>query len=642
MKPRELVVLLHGVGGTAASWRGISDALLPDYEVLAPNLVRAAEPTNVAMLADDVAEAIARSGHTRAHIVGHSLGGAVALELFRRHRRRVASLGVISGWAQVAPVDYRPLLSRIDVPLLLIGGALDQLTPVDPVLTSIRAGVPSARLVNVPAAGHQVYVDEPDLVVHALRTHLRGATYPGKSHGDGLLPVDGDGEAAWWRLVSQRGVRVVAATRPVGETPAGITIFPVETPGAFAVADGYARVARRPIVVWTESGAGLTDGIAAAKQAHTPVIVGVNAPVAAGKWSSELVMSLDGPTVFDRALAIAQSEPAGPVLLHVREESNPTEAAVSPLTRRQTPLAPVRASEDAIEQVAARIRAAKSPLIVAERVGRLPGGMAALVRFARAAGVGVVEPPARLCANFPTAHPHHLGFDPAAVLAGVDLIIAVEATIPASYLALSGGVPPTVIAIAADPLRLDQPGGPFAIDEGLPGDPVQTLRALADELDPQGLRGYRLELAAHHARLFGAWRDRIAQLTPGISMGTLSRAIEAAIDETVVLFSDAALDAWVIERNVPDNWFSREAGPWALAAAIGGKLAAPERPVLAVYRAAAPIESPVPILEIAVFSAADAPAGAIDQAAVLVTRLLAAVEQLREGIGSRIDVIGIE
>ncbi|MBK9754819.1 MAG: hypothetical protein IPO88_15210 [Nannocystis sp.] len=57
---------------------------------------------------------------------------------------------------------------------------------------------------------------------------------------------------------------------------------------------------------------------------------------------------------------------------------------------------------------------AKHPIIVTADLGRYVGGPEALVRLSQLAGIGVIEHGKRNFFNFPTEHPHHLGFDPAA------------------------------------------------------------------------------------------------------------------------------------------------------------------------------------------------------------------------------------
>jgi pimeloyl-ACP methyl ester carboxylesterase len=90
----EPVVLIHGLGATWRCWMPVIDALAAHHEVFAFDLPgfgrsRALEdevaPT-VVNLADALARQLDELGLERAHLVGNSMGGWIALELARRGR----------------------------------------------------------------------------------------------------------------------------------------------------------------------------------------------------------------------------------------------------------------------------------------------------------------------------------------------------------------------------------------------------------------------------------------------------------------------------------------------------------------------------------------------------------------------------
>lgn len=104
----ELVVLLHGFGGTGHVWRGMEGELARSFRLLVHDLpghggshaVADAGPAKaaaVAILAD-----LAARGETRVHLVGHSMGGAVASLMAMLDAARVASLTLL------APGGYGP------------------------------------------------------------------------------------------------------------------------------------------------------------------------------------------------------------------------------------------------------------------------------------------------------------------------------------------------------------------------------------------------------------------------------------------------------------------------------------------------------------------------------------------------------
>jgi pimeloyl-ACP methyl ester carboxylesterase len=79
-----------------------------------------AGPTSVAVQAGDAAGLLDHLGVDRAHLVGHSLGGAIALELAAQHPTRVASLALLEPMFPTAPAGaafvraMAPLVERYE------------------------------------------------------------------------------------------------------------------------------------------------------------------------------------------------------------------------------------------------------------------------------------------------------------------------------------------------------------------------------------------------------------------------------------------------------------------------------------------------------------------------------------------------
>jgi pyruvate dehydrogenase E2 component (dihydrolipoamide acetyltransferase) len=95
------VVLLHGFGGDLGSWMFTADPLAADRPVHVPDLPgHGASPPRAEATVADLAKAIMQVcdalSVTRVHLVGHSLGGAVALALASAAPERVASLALIA------------------------------------------------------------------------------------------------------------------------------------------------------------------------------------------------------------------------------------------------------------------------------------------------------------------------------------------------------------------------------------------------------------------------------------------------------------------------------------------------------------------------------------------------------------------
>src|SRR5262245_22071226 len=98
----ETVILIHGFGGDLDNWLFNIDALAENATVYALDLpghgqsVKTVGDASLPVLAMTVVSFMNAMGVKSAHLVGHSLGGAIAMEIARDARDRVKSLTLIS------------------------------------------------------------------------------------------------------------------------------------------------------------------------------------------------------------------------------------------------------------------------------------------------------------------------------------------------------------------------------------------------------------------------------------------------------------------------------------------------------------------------------------------------------------------
>ena len=121
------LVLLHGVGATWRVWCPVLPLLEHRHAVFAPTLpghsgaeglAQGAAPS-IQALTDGVVEQLDRAGIRRAHIVGNSLGGWIALELARRGRARsVVLFGPAGAWRSTARMTAVAVGMRLSFALL--------------------------------------------------------------------------------------------------------------------------------------------------------------------------------------------------------------------------------------------------------------------------------------------------------------------------------------------------------------------------------------------------------------------------------------------------------------------------------------------------------------------------------------------
>lgn len=105
------LVLLHGLFGAGQNWGGIRSVLARRFRVLTPDLRNhgssGRDPDmSYAAMAADVAATMDAAGMPRAAVLGHSMGGKVAMALALAQPDRVDRLVV----ADIAPVRYKPAL----------------------------------------------------------------------------------------------------------------------------------------------------------------------------------------------------------------------------------------------------------------------------------------------------------------------------------------------------------------------------------------------------------------------------------------------------------------------------------------------------------------------------------------------------
>src|SRR4051794_41634827 len=120
----EPLVLIHGFSGTAGIWEPILPALREHHDVTNVNLVGqcGGDPfpdgvtPSLNALADGIEADMDKAGIEKAHLVGNSLGGWLALELAHRGRAlTVVALSPAGGWEPGSREEKRlnPYFKRV-------------------------------------------------------------------------------------------------------------------------------------------------------------------------------------------------------------------------------------------------------------------------------------------------------------------------------------------------------------------------------------------------------------------------------------------------------------------------------------------------------------------------------------------------
>jgi len=309
------------------------------------------------------------------------------------------------------------------------------------------------------------------------------------------------------------------------------------------------------------------------------------------KWDYELRNFVQLEAVVDRALAVATSDPQGIAYLTL-----PREVLAEPQTTFRFavdgpggPRSRLQPDPVLVEQAAALLATAESPLLIATSVGRDPAAIEASVALSEALAIPVVEfNPTHV--NFPTSHPHHLGFDPAPFLERTDVVLVAESDVPWFPARMHINPEARVIHLGGDPLFVRYPIRTFAAALNLQGDAASTLRALAAAAGRRIGTGEALarrstSLRAEHDAQRAAWRSGAlaAQAESPIDFEWLSRCIGEATDEETVLVNEYDLRLTQVDRDRTGCFFSHSPAGclgWGVGAALGVKLAQPSKTVI--------------------------------------------------------------
>jgi acetolactate synthase I/II/III large subunit len=310
------------------------------------------------------------------------------------------------------------------------------------------------------------------------------------------------------------------------------------------------------------------------------------------KWQYELHNGAQLQSVVDRALAIAASEPKGPVYLSLPREviaaPMPPDAEIGPL--RMQPSAPPAPDAAAIGAAAAMIAKAKSPLIVTANAGREEGAFAALAEFAGRFAIPVAQHKPRYL-GLPSSHEMNLGFEPSRHARDADLIVALETDVP--WIPKHGGPDAAcpVIQCGVDPMYSHIPIRSFASDIAIAGSTTSILDALGQALDGEveeaGLLARRERVAAIRAEMEAAREGVLdaARNAHPLHPAWVSHCIGAARDARGIVINEYTLLPEYVSVEQPDSYFGSSSVSglgWGAGAALGAKLAAPAREVVAV------------------------------------------------------------
>jgi acetolactate synthase-1/2/3 large subunit len=293
--------------------------------------------------------------------------------------------------------------------------------------------------------------------------------------------------------------------------------------------------------------------------------------------------------VVDRAIAIAKSEPQGPVYVTLPREILASDFSKVGFSAQPTiaPATPPAADPAALEEAAKLLAGAQRPLLITASGGRTLESSRAIEQLAQALAVAVVHYRPRHRA-LSTEHPMHCGWDPHALLKEADVVLVVDCDVPWIPKEGKPRADARVIHIGPDPLFARYPLRGFRTDLALTGAVAPTLQALWRSAQKQAVSVKQIEQRREAVtRLSNEIRSRaragVEPAPAAITGKWLSACMNRLLDGNTILVNEypTVLEEMVIKE--PGHYFGNTAAGglgWGLGAALGAKLAVPSKTVI--------------------------------------------------------------
>lgn len=332
------------------------------------------------------------------------------------------------------------------------------------------------------------------------------------------------------------------------------------------------------------------------------------------KWDDQPYTVSSIPESFVRGYRVATTEPQGPVYIcygaDIQADVMPNGIPI-PDIRRYAPAAPAQADSEAIRQAAEWLMEAKSPVIVADYVGKTPQACQSLIELAELLAIPVLDMMGRY--NFPSDHPLDLTGAESEVLAQADLILGLEVKELFAALHIRDphtGLSSPIVSPGARIIHIslwDQSIRSWAtdiqrlcpVDLNIPADTTVALPHLVslcreklgeDEAKREQRRRRFTAIQDRHESLRRQWKARAVETRneSPISTAVLASEIWGAIKDDDWVLVNGDLEGWarkIWDLNRPGQFLGSSAGGglgYGIGASLGAALALKERGALCI------------------------------------------------------------
>ena len=310
------------------------------------------------------------------------------------------------------------------------------------------------------------------------------------------------------------------------------------------------------------------------------------------KHYNELRSGVNIQQLVYRALQLAQTDVQGPVYLTAAREVLEQEGAdLGDLPTGWSPAAAPAVEAGVIKKLVEALVSARHPLIITSYLGRQEESVAELVKFCEKPAIGVVEAPPSYM-NFPGDHPLHLGSDVAAAFGEADVVLVIDSDVPWLPALTKFPEGARLFYLDIDPVKDTIPLWNYPAEMFIRADSLTALRQLNAAVDgvvlnESAVAERRMRLEKKHEAVKEYWKNAAApreKITPQYLAATLGEIV----DEDAIILNETITNTTVVENLIPRSkpgTRHHSCGSslgWFGGAAIGAKLALPDREIIAL------------------------------------------------------------
>lgn len=318
------------------------------------------------------------------------------------------------------------------------------------------------------------------------------------------------------------------------------------------------------------------------------------------KYDNEIRTGRNVKQLVHRALQLARSEPAGPVyLVGAREVMQEPVAPYAADSGSYRAVAPAALTREVTAEIATALASARHPLIVTSYLGRDPSAVPSLVELAELLAIPVVEAMA-YHVNFPHDNPLHGGYQYHSVaqnplLAEADVVLVIDSDVPWIPAVNRPSEGAAIYCVDIDPLKSQiqlwhVPARLFAAANSKVA--VEQIAAYVrdnDLADPAAVSERRAVAVTRHHRAL-AEREAAEQPKDGVITGEyLTACVRRLLEgEDALILTEVVTNSRIVAEhlrpNRPGSVLHHGGGSlgWSGGAAVGAKLACPERTVVSL------------------------------------------------------------